>query len=172
MRRGLTITVVVMAMTGLAVPAGAKGKPPKPDPPPEGQGRTCHELVLYGGGWDEGVYSDGVYTGFIGNAYQHGGVCIDLEPLDGIWTVEWTIDISPRSDLRGIKMVFGQGWGFSANRYDELEVLDPADQPIPWIWSTSITPDPNAPFVFVAMRDIKRARGDWRIAFTVTPPQP
>jgi hypothetical protein len=173
MRRGLTVTLIVTAMLGVAVPAGAKGKPPKPEPPPEGQGKSCHELVLNGAVWDEGVYSGGVYQGFIGNSDQHGGVCMDLEPLDGVWTVDWTIDVPPRSDLRGIMMVFSQGWGFSANRYDELEVLDPSDQPQPWTWSTSfVTPDPEAPFVFVAMTDIKRARGDWHIDFTVTAPQP
>ena len=172
MRRGLIVSIAVMLMLSLAVPAGAKGKPDKPDRPPEGEGKTCAALVANGAVWDLGDRdpTSGVYSGFIGNGLQHGGVCIDLEPLEGTWTVSWTVDIPPPGDLRGIMMVFSKGWGFSADRYDELEVRDPTDQPPPWTWSTSFTPVVDAPFVFVAMRDIKRAKGDWNISFTVTPP--
>lgn len=172
MRRGMIMWIAVAVMLSQAVPAGAKGKPDKPDRPPEGQGKTCAALVANGAVWDLGERDlNGVYSGFIGNGLQHGGVCIDLEPLEGIWTVSWTIDIPPRSDLRGIMMVFSKGWGFSADRYDELEVRDPTDQPLPWTWTTAVVPESDVPFVFVAMSDIKRAKGDWSISFTVTPPK-
>ncbi len=178
MRRGLIISIAVMVLLSLAVPAGAKGRPDKPDRPPEGEGKTCAALVANGAVWDVGEYSDGIYTAFISPSDEHGGVCIDLLPehrVTGQWTVGWMIDIPPEAMLRGLLMRFQKGLGFSGTIYEENEVLDSADG----VWDTdtntwnNFDPDPlsEEPFVFVAMRDLKRAKGDWRITFTITPPQ-
>jgi len=177
MRRGLIVSIAAMVMLSMAVPAGAKGKPDKPDRPPEGEGKTCAALVANGAVWDLGEYSDGLYTAFISNSDEHGGICIDLLPehrVDGEWTVSWIIEIPPDATLRGLLMRFQKGLGFSGTIYEENEVRYPQDAT--WVtdtddWAATPEVDGTEPFVFVAMRDIKRAKGNWRIAFTITPPQ-
>ena len=172
MKRIVILLVVVgllMACPGVAF-AAKGGNPGKPIT----AGKTCEELVANGAIWNLGTFADGSYTATL-------PACIDIGDVPaGNWTVSWTIAEGDRGSVESLLFMIKDS--MPGDTCWSEEVLSPAllgsttaiDIPASGadacgsVWTE---PADSEPLVFLAMYDMKRAKGDWVITMVVTPPQ-
>lgn len=168
MKRMLILVVVVgllMAFPGVA--SAAKGGKPIT------VGKTCAELVANGAVWNPGSFDGFSYTATV-------PACIDIGNVPpGDWTVSWTITEGDRGSVEGLLFMIKDS--MPGDTCWREEVLSPA-----LLGGTTAMDIPPSgadacgtgfaeaqepePLAFVAMYDMKRAKGDWVMTVKVTPP--
>jgi hypothetical protein len=164
----LVVVGLLMAFPGVAF-AAKGGHPGKPIT----AGKTCAELVANGAVWNPGAFDDGSYTATL-------PACIDIGDVPaGNWTVSWTITEGDRGSVEGLLFMIKDS--MPGDTCWSEEILSPAlsggttaiDIPASGAdacgtgFAEAQEPEPLA---FVAMYDMKRAKGDWVITVEVTPP--
>ena len=171
MKRIVILLVVVgllVAFPGVAL-AAKGGNPGKPVT----AGKTCADLVDNGAVWDPGTFDGVSYTATL-------PACIDIGNVPaGNWTVSWLISEGDRGSVEGLLFMIKDS--MPGDTCWSEEVLSPAlsggttAKDIPASGEDACgtgfaEAQESEPLAFVAMYDMKRAKGDWVITVEVTPP--